>query len=117
MGVEPWPSGYGKRLMFQRLWVRILALYTGWTFFTYICCKNCNDVCLKRPKISKKRPVFKKRNLKIKTVTLITTSRYKQILSFGRFIFSLVANIINCYVLLTDYIANCAKLIYYCGVF
>ena len=23
-------------------------------FFTYICCKNCNDVCLKRPKINKK---------------------------------------------------------------
>ena len=22
-------------------------------FFTYICCKNCNDVCLKRPKINK----------------------------------------------------------------
>ena len=25
-----------RRLMFQRLWVRILALYTGWTFFTYM---------------------------------------------------------------------------------
>ena len=24
-------------------------------FFTYICCKNCNDVCLKRPKIDDKR--------------------------------------------------------------
>ena len=24
-------------------------------FFTFICCKNCN-VCLKRPKINKKRP-------------------------------------------------------------
>ena len=23
-------------------------------FFTYICCKNFNDVCLKRPKINKK---------------------------------------------------------------
>ena len=23
-------------------------------FFTYICCKNCNDVCLKRPKINEK---------------------------------------------------------------
>ena len=33
-------------------------------FFTYICCKNCNDVCLKRLKISKKDaglgPFFKK---------------------------------------------------------
>ena len=25
-------------------------------FFTDICCKNCNDVCLKRLKINKKRP-------------------------------------------------------------
>ena len=37
--------------MFQRTWIQIPALYTGWTFFTYICCKNCTDVCLKRPKI------------------------------------------------------------------
>ena len=34
--------------MFRRLWVRITAPYTGCTFFTYICCINCNDVCLKR---------------------------------------------------------------------
>ena len=27
--------------MFERLWVRIPAPYTGWTFFTLICCKNC----------------------------------------------------------------------------
>ena len=27
---------------------------TGWTFFPYICCKNCNDICLKRPKINEK---------------------------------------------------------------
>ena len=26
------------------------------TVFTLICCKNCIDVCLKRPKINKKRP-------------------------------------------------------------
>ena len=49
---EPWSSGYGGRFM---LWVRIPVLYTLWTFFTYICCKNCNDVCLKRPKINDKR--------------------------------------------------------------
>ena len=30
---EPWWSGYGRRLMFQRSWVRILAPYTGWTIF------------------------------------------------------------------------------------
>ena len=28
--------------MFQRSWVQIPAPYTGWTFFTFICCKNCN---------------------------------------------------------------------------
>ena len=31
-GREPWSSGYGRRLMFQRSWVRIPAPYTGWTF-------------------------------------------------------------------------------------
>ena len=35
-------SGYGRRLMFERSWVRILAQYTGWTlhFIILICCKN-----------------------------------------------------------------------------
>ena len=37
-------------LMFERLWVQIPTQYTGWTFFTLICCKNC-IVCLKRLKI------------------------------------------------------------------
>ena len=30
LGREPWSSGYGRRLMFERLWVRIPAPYTGW---------------------------------------------------------------------------------------
>ena len=34
-------------------------------FLSYICCKNCNDVCLKRPKINNKRgrgwPIFFKK--------------------------------------------------------
>ena len=48
-------SGYGRRLMFKRLWVRIPVLYTGWTwhFFTLICCKNCL-VCLKILEINEK---------------------------------------------------------------
>ena len=33
IGREPWPSGYGRRLTFQRSWVQILAPYTGWKFF------------------------------------------------------------------------------------
>ena len=44
-----------------------MALYTGWTFFTYICYKNCNDVCLNRPKINDKRghvgPFFLKKEI------------------------------------------------------
>ena len=31
LGKEPWFSGYGRRLMFQRSWVRIPAPDTGWT--------------------------------------------------------------------------------------
>ena len=65
-GWEPWSSGYGKRLMLQRAWVRILDQYTVWTFwhfFTLIFCKNC-IVCLKRQKINEKEdrvgPFFKK---------------------------------------------------------
>ena len=34
-------------------WRRILD---GFPYFTLICCKNCIDVCLKRPKINEKRP-------------------------------------------------------------
>ena len=37
----PWSSGYGRRLLLKRLWVRILAPDPGWTFFTLLCCKNC----------------------------------------------------------------------------
>ena len=33
LGQEPWSRGFGRRLMFQRSWVRIPAPYTGWTFF------------------------------------------------------------------------------------
>ena len=53
---EPWSSGYGRRLTFQRLCVQIPTLYTGWTchFFTHSCCKNCNEECFKRPKINEK---------------------------------------------------------------
>ena len=33
MGWVPWSSGYGRRLMFDRMWVRILVLHTVWTYF------------------------------------------------------------------------------------
>ena len=44
LGGEPGSSAYWRRLMFQRSWARIPTPYTGWTFFTFICCKNCNVV-------------------------------------------------------------------------
>ena len=62
--------------MFQRSWGQFPALYTGWTFFTYICCKNCNDVCLKRPKINNKRPGLAHQN-KLKMNQLITWEKPK----------------------------------------
>ena len=33
VGREPWSSGYGRRLMFRRLWVRIPSMYNGWAWF------------------------------------------------------------------------------------
>ena len=39
--------------MFERSWVQIPAPYSGWTFFTLICCKN-GIVCLKIPKVNEK---------------------------------------------------------------
>ena len=33
---EPRSNGYGRRLVFRRLWVRISAQYAGWTLFTDI---------------------------------------------------------------------------------
>ena len=50
----PRPSGYGWWLMFNRLWVWILALHTGWTFGHFSHWFVVKIVCLKRPKINKK---------------------------------------------------------------
>ena len=41
VGREPWSSGNMRRLKIQRLWVRIPAPYTGWTFFTYVFVVMC----------------------------------------------------------------------------
>ena len=46
-------SGYGKRLLFKRWWVRITAPDFEYTFFTKFICKNC-IVGLKRLKINEK---------------------------------------------------------------
>ena len=56
-GLEPWSSsGYGRWLIFERLWVWIPVPYTGltWHFFILICCKNC-IVCFKKTKNKQKR--------------------------------------------------------------
>ena len=53
--------------MFQRSWVRVPATYTGWTFLTFIFCKNYNVSLKKTIKNEKedgdgpflfKKPVF-----------------------------------------------------------
>ena len=36
LGREPWSSGYGSRLMFQRLWVWIPVPYSEWKFFSHL---------------------------------------------------------------------------------
>ena len=52
----------------------------GWTFFTFICCKNCNGVFLKRPNINKKEagvgPFFKKKVSQIFIKGLFQASFY-----------------------------------------
>ena len=53
LGWEVWSSATGRKLMLKWSWVRIPAPDTRWTFFTPLCCRNCN-VCLKRPKIKEK---------------------------------------------------------------
>ena len=53
-GREPWSSGNGRRLMFERSWVRIPAPFTWWTFFTFIWCTNC-IVSLKKTENKRKR--------------------------------------------------------------
>ena len=92
LGFEPWAAGWqthsaplSNDVRFAMLvqardkhfapspwsWVRFPALYTGWTFFTFICCKNCK-VCLERPKINEKEagvgPFFKKNTLRLTKV-------------------------------------------------
>ena len=51
-----------KRLTFR--WFESRHRILDGYFFTYICCKNCYDVCLIRPKINEKEagagPLFKK---------------------------------------------------------
>ena len=67
-GRKPWSGGCG-RLKFRGSWVQIPAPFTGWTFFIFICCINC-DVCLKRRKPNKKRPGMAHVFLKKKQILL-----------------------------------------------
>ena len=66
-GREPRSSGYGRRLMFKRLWVQIQVLYTGWTwhFLQWFYVKIVSFVWT-RPKINAKRgrgwPIFLKKH-------------------------------------------------------
>ena len=59
-GRVPWCSGCGRRLVIWRLWVRIPAPYTGWTFF-HICVLRFFYWFLKRPKLQRIRTLNWKR--------------------------------------------------------
>ena len=51
---EPWSSGDGRRLLFERgRGFNSRGHLLDGNFFTLICCKDCN-VCLKSPKLNKK---------------------------------------------------------------
>ena len=77
MGRDPWSSGYGIWLMFNRSWVQISPPYTRWTwhFFTSICCLNC-IVCLERPKINEKEA-------RVGPFKTLTCAKFKGKKSFG----------------------------------
>ena len=47
MGEDSCSKGYGVESQH--------CILDGYDIFTYICCINCNDVCLKRAKINNKR--------------------------------------------------------------
>ena len=64
-GREPQSSGYSRRLMLRRSWVQIPAPYGH--FFTYICCKICNDICL-----------IKTKNKRVKRQGLALFKKYMQ---------------------------------------
>ena len=72
--------------MFQTSWVQIPTPYTGWTFFTYICCQYCNDVCLKRQK-NKNRgwgcPIFNKYSGVLGSRSYIKLSIHKKYSDFA----------------------------------
>ena len=51
-----WSSGYGRRLILRGHGFKSRLHILDGYFFTLICCKNCIDVCSKRPKINEKRP-------------------------------------------------------------
>ena len=55
LGASPWSSTYGRRLEFQRSWVRILVLFTEWKYhFSHIFVVRIIMFFLKRPKINGK---------------------------------------------------------------
>ena len=79
---KAWSCGYGRRLTFWRSWVRFPAPLLDGHFFTLICCKNCNDVCLKRQKIN----AFFKKIDQSKTSTIINAWKDdKEKLSMDKF--------------------------------
>ena len=75
----PWSSGYGRRVMFRRPWVRIPAQYSIWTFFhIYLLYKIVMMFAGKDRKYMIKRgrgwPIFYKRLSPLSTTSSYTYS-------------------------------------------
>ena len=54
IGREPWSSGYGKKLTSKVVGSNPGNVYWMDIFSHIFFYKNCNDVCLERPKINEK---------------------------------------------------------------
>ena len=71
------------------------------TFFTLICCKNCNDVCFKRPKINEKEarvgPFKKTYSLKVMVLFASIYHLFNHLLRLSLFLYFLI----SLYLLLT----------------
>ena len=67
-------------------------------FFTYICCKNCNDVCLKRPKINEREagvgPFFKKKTNNV-NVCFLKNGPFTYVFLFSSYLHTVSSNFVQ----------------------
>ena len=81
--------------MYQRSRVRIPAPFTGWTFFTFICCE-CFNLCLKRRR-GRGWPIGLKRVIRLELThlflkTFLRFSQFREFLETHFLKFSLLSS-------------------------